>query len=171
MHHEDFKEDLKKFRTKSRTWAGEKSKREMYSRLKKLWSQWCQTAAWRSLLPLFAAEKFEQRSQLCDIWREGPGLPCLKPTSHTTGLELRASYWLHLLYPGWHSPFPVGLSAKSVPQPSSKFHVKLLGVSWIEQLGPYWGPREGWRGKKQQRNAAGQIPKTAWKESSSWNNL
>ncbi|XP_059966587.1 M-phase inducer phosphatase 1 isoform X4 [Mesoplodon densirostris] len=36
MHHKDFKEDLKKFRTKSRTWAGEKSKREMYSRLKKL---------------------------------------------------------------------------------------------------------------------------------------
>ncbi|XP_062971063.1 M-phase inducer phosphatase 1 isoform X2 [Cynocephalus volans] len=36
MHHEDFKEDLKKFRTKSRTWAGERSKREMYSRLKKL---------------------------------------------------------------------------------------------------------------------------------------
>ncbi|KFP07375.1 M-phase inducer phosphatase 1, partial [Calypte anna] len=36
MHHEDFKEDLKKFRTKSRTWAGEKSKRELYSRLKKL---------------------------------------------------------------------------------------------------------------------------------------
>ncbi|XP_071416472.1 M-phase inducer phosphatase 1 [Pithys albifrons albifrons] len=36
MHHEDFKEDLKRFRTKSRTWAGEKSKREMYSRLKKL---------------------------------------------------------------------------------------------------------------------------------------
>ncbi|EPQ06116.1 M-phase inducer phosphatase 1 [Myotis brandtii] len=36
MHHEDFKEDLKKFRTKSRTWAGEKSKRKMYSRLKKL---------------------------------------------------------------------------------------------------------------------------------------
>ncbi|KAL6034717.1 hypothetical protein STEG23_001696, partial [Scotinomys teguina] len=25
MHHEDFKEDLKKFRTKSRTWAGGKS--------------------------------------------------------------------------------------------------------------------------------------------------
>ncbi|XP_060060734.1 M-phase inducer phosphatase 1 isoform X2 [Erinaceus europaeus] len=36
MHHEDFKEDLRKFRTKSRTWAGEKSRREMYSRLKKL---------------------------------------------------------------------------------------------------------------------------------------
>ncbi|KAJ6655063.1 hypothetical protein lerEdw1_005967 [Lerista edwardsae] len=36
MHHEDFKEDLRKFRTKSRTWAGEKSKRELYSRLKKL---------------------------------------------------------------------------------------------------------------------------------------
>uniref|UniRef100_A0A8C3S0B3 M-phase inducer phosphatase n=1 Tax=Chelydra serpentina TaxID=8475 RepID=A0A8C3S0B3_CHESE len=36
MHHEDFKEDLKRFRTKSRTWAGEKSKRELYSRLKKL---------------------------------------------------------------------------------------------------------------------------------------
>ncbi|NWS78240.1 MPIP1 phosphatase, partial [Crotophaga sulcirostris] len=36
MHHEDFKEDLKRFRTKSRTWAGERSKREMYSRLKKL---------------------------------------------------------------------------------------------------------------------------------------
>ncbi|XP_030052432.1 M-phase inducer phosphatase 1 [Microcaecilia unicolor] len=36
MHHEDFKEDLKKFRSKSRTWAGEKSKRELYSRLKKL---------------------------------------------------------------------------------------------------------------------------------------
>ncbi|NXQ62784.1 MPIP1 phosphatase, partial [Anthoscopus minutus] len=36
MHHKDFKEDLKRFRTKSRTWAGEKSKREMYSRLKKL---------------------------------------------------------------------------------------------------------------------------------------
>nr|XP_033787851.1 M-phase inducer phosphatase 1 isoform X2 [Geotrypetes seraphini] len=36
MHHEDFKEDLKKFRNKSRTWAGEKSKRELYSRLKKL---------------------------------------------------------------------------------------------------------------------------------------
>ncbi|CAM9324614.1 unnamed protein product [Lampetra planeri] len=36
MHHEDFKEDLKKFRLKSRTWAGERSKRDMYSRLKKL---------------------------------------------------------------------------------------------------------------------------------------
>ncbi|XP_048366906.1 M-phase inducer phosphatase 1 [Sphaerodactylus townsendi] len=36
MHHEDFREDLRKFRTKSRTWAGEKSKRELYSRLKKL---------------------------------------------------------------------------------------------------------------------------------------
>ncbi|XP_073533135.1 M-phase inducer phosphatase 1 isoform X1 [Phyllobates terribilis] len=36
MHHEDFKEDLRKFRMKSRTWAGEKSKRELYSRLKKL---------------------------------------------------------------------------------------------------------------------------------------
>ncbi|NXL38265.1 MPIP1 phosphatase, partial [Glaucidium brasilianum] len=36
MNHEDFKEDLKRFRTKSRTWAGERSKRELYSRLKKL---------------------------------------------------------------------------------------------------------------------------------------
>lgn len=36
MHHEDFKEDLRKCRMKSRTWAGEKSKRELYSRLKKL---------------------------------------------------------------------------------------------------------------------------------------
>ncbi|KAM4809468.1 M-phase inducer phosphatase 2 [Rhinophrynus dorsalis] len=34
MHHEDFKEHLKIFRSKSRTWAGDKSKREMYSRLK-----------------------------------------------------------------------------------------------------------------------------------------
>lgn len=37
MHHEDYKEDLRKFRLKSRTWAGERSKRDMYSRLKKLW--------------------------------------------------------------------------------------------------------------------------------------
>lgn len=36
MVHEDFKEDLRKFRLKSRTWAGERSKRDMYSRLKKL---------------------------------------------------------------------------------------------------------------------------------------
>ncbi|CAG5866851.1 unnamed protein product [Menidia menidia] len=36
MHHEDFKEDLRKFKLKSRTWAGERSKRDMYSRLKKL---------------------------------------------------------------------------------------------------------------------------------------
>ncbi|KAM4029065.1 M-phase inducer phosphatase 1 [Anomaloglossus baeobatrachus] len=36
MHHEDFKEDLRSCRLKSRTWAGEKSKRELYSRLKKL---------------------------------------------------------------------------------------------------------------------------------------
>ncbi|XP_078393429.1 M-phase inducer phosphatase 2 [Cetorhinus maximus] len=36
MNHEDFKEDLRKFRFKSRTWAGERSKRDMYSRLKKL---------------------------------------------------------------------------------------------------------------------------------------
>lgn len=35
MGHQDFKEDLKKFRCKSRTWAGEHSKREAYSRLKK----------------------------------------------------------------------------------------------------------------------------------------
>ncbi|XP_064367780.1 M-phase inducer phosphatase 2 [Dromaius novaehollandiae] len=34
MHHEDFKEDLRRFRLKSRTWAGERSKRELYSRLK-----------------------------------------------------------------------------------------------------------------------------------------
>ncbi|MGH0191057.1 UNVERIFIED_CONTAM: hypothetical protein FKN15_056609 [Acipenser sinensis] len=36
MHHEDFKEDLHRFRLKSRTWAGERSKRDLYSRLKKL---------------------------------------------------------------------------------------------------------------------------------------
>ncbi|XP_018428195.1 PREDICTED: M-phase inducer phosphatase 1-like [Nanorana parkeri] len=36
MLHEDFREDLRKFRMKSRTWAGERSKRELYSRLKKL---------------------------------------------------------------------------------------------------------------------------------------
>ncbi|KAK6304922.1 hypothetical protein J4Q44_G00255080 [Coregonus suidteri] len=36
MNHQDFKEDLRKFRLKSRTWAGERSKRELYSRLKKL---------------------------------------------------------------------------------------------------------------------------------------
>lgn len=35
MHHQDFKEDLRRFRCKSRTWAGEQSKREAYSRLKK----------------------------------------------------------------------------------------------------------------------------------------
>ncbi|KAH0615705.1 hypothetical protein JD844_026048 [Phrynosoma platyrhinos] len=34
MHHKDFKEDLRMFRLKSRTWAGEKSKRELYSRIK-----------------------------------------------------------------------------------------------------------------------------------------
>lgn len=39
MHHEDFKEDLRKFRLKSRTWAGERSKRDLYSRLKKLWER------------------------------------------------------------------------------------------------------------------------------------
>ncbi|KAM8808648.1 M-phase inducer phosphatase 2 [Eudromia elegans] len=33
MHHADFKEDLRRFRLKSRTWAGERSKRELYSRL------------------------------------------------------------------------------------------------------------------------------------------
>uniref|UniRef100_A0A8D2LXY6 M-phase inducer phosphatase n=1 Tax=Varanus komodoensis TaxID=61221 RepID=A0A8D2LXY6_VARKO len=33
MHHQDFKEDLRTFRLKSRTWAGERSKRELYSRL------------------------------------------------------------------------------------------------------------------------------------------
>ncbi|XP_029901130.1 M-phase inducer phosphatase 2 [Myripristis murdjan] len=36
MHHEDFKEDLRKCRLKSRTWAGERSKRDLYSRLKNL---------------------------------------------------------------------------------------------------------------------------------------
>ncbi|XP_056151888.1 M-phase inducer phosphatase 2 [Lampris incognitus] len=35
MHHEDYKEDLRKFRLKSRTWAGERSKRDLYSRMKK----------------------------------------------------------------------------------------------------------------------------------------
>ncbi|XP_057284353.1 M-phase inducer phosphatase 1-like, partial [Pezoporus wallicus] len=34
MHHEDFKEDLRRFRLKSRTWAGERSRRELYTRLK-----------------------------------------------------------------------------------------------------------------------------------------
>ncbi|XP_069488358.1 M-phase inducer phosphatase 2 isoform X2 [Ambystoma mexicanum] len=36
MYHEEFKEELKTFRMKSRTWAGEKSKRELYNRLKNL---------------------------------------------------------------------------------------------------------------------------------------
>uniref|UniRef100_A0A8C5PP59 M-phase inducer phosphatase n=1 Tax=Leptobrachium leishanense TaxID=445787 RepID=A0A8C5PP59_9ANUR len=36
MHHEDYKEHLKLFRSQSRTWAGDKSKREMYNRLKHL---------------------------------------------------------------------------------------------------------------------------------------
>ncbi|CAH2299271.1 M-phase inducer phosphatase 2 [Pelobates cultripes] len=36
MHHEDFREHLKLFRSKSRTWIGDKSKREMYNRLKHL---------------------------------------------------------------------------------------------------------------------------------------
>uniref|UniRef100_A0A8C2T537 protein-tyrosine-phosphatase n=1 Tax=Coturnix japonica TaxID=93934 RepID=A0A8C2T537_COTJA len=33
MHHADFKEDLRMCRMKSRTWAGERSKRELYSRV------------------------------------------------------------------------------------------------------------------------------------------
>lgn len=53
MHHEDFKEDLRKFRLKSRTWAGERSKRDMYSRLKKLWAPPPrQTASETHCLPL-----------------------------------------------------------------------------------------------------------------------
>ncbi|XP_040191516.1 M-phase inducer phosphatase 2 [Rana temporaria] len=36
MDHKDFREHLKLFRSKSRTWAGDKSKREMYNRLKNL---------------------------------------------------------------------------------------------------------------------------------------
>lgn len=36
MHHEDFKDHLRRFRLRSRTWAGERSKRDLYSRLKKL---------------------------------------------------------------------------------------------------------------------------------------
>ncbi|XP_015199366.2 M-phase inducer phosphatase 2 [Lepisosteus oculatus] len=36
MHHEDFREHLRKCRLRSRTWAGERSKRDLYSRLKKL---------------------------------------------------------------------------------------------------------------------------------------
>ncbi|XP_054652430.1 M-phase inducer phosphatase 2 [Dunckerocampus dactyliophorus] len=36
MMDEDFREDLRKFRLKSRSWADERSKRDMYSRLKKL---------------------------------------------------------------------------------------------------------------------------------------
>nr|DBA29540.1 TPA: hypothetical protein GDO54_009762 [Pyxicephalus adspersus] len=36
MDHKDFREHLKLFRNKSRTWAGDKSKREMYNRLKNL---------------------------------------------------------------------------------------------------------------------------------------
>uniref|UniRef100_A0A1A8EQ67 M-phase inducer phosphatase n=2 Tax=Nothobranchius korthausae TaxID=1143690 RepID=A0A1A8EQ67_9TELE len=36
MLHKDFKDDLRKFRLKSRTWAGERSKRDMYTRLKNL---------------------------------------------------------------------------------------------------------------------------------------
>lgn len=39
MQHEDFKEDLRRFRLKSRTWAGERSKRDMYCRLKNLWER------------------------------------------------------------------------------------------------------------------------------------
>ncbi|KAL4660985.1 M-phase inducer phosphatase 2 [Arapaima gigas] len=34
MNHEDFKEDLRVFRQKSRSWAGERSKRDHYARLK-----------------------------------------------------------------------------------------------------------------------------------------
>uniref|UniRef100_A0AAY4A545 protein-tyrosine-phosphatase n=1 Tax=Denticeps clupeoides TaxID=299321 RepID=A0AAY4A545_9TELE len=36
MRHETFKEDLRKFHRKSRTWAGECSKRDLYSRIKKI---------------------------------------------------------------------------------------------------------------------------------------
>ncbi|KAM8939601.1 M-phase inducer phosphatase 2 [Pelodytes ibericus] len=36
MHHEEFREHLRLFRSKSRNWAGDKSKREMYNRLKHL---------------------------------------------------------------------------------------------------------------------------------------
>lgn len=36
MRDDDFKEDLRKFRQKSRTWAGERSKQKTYNRLKKL---------------------------------------------------------------------------------------------------------------------------------------
>lgn len=36
MMDEDFREDLRTCRLRSRSWAGERSKRSMYSRLKKL---------------------------------------------------------------------------------------------------------------------------------------
>ncbi|XP_063780633.1 M-phase inducer phosphatase 1 isoform X2 [Pseudophryne corroboree] len=53
MLHEDFKDDLRRFRMKSRTWAGEKSKRELYSRLKKLLEQICVTSLGFTLLACF----------------------------------------------------------------------------------------------------------------------
>ncbi|KAM9578239.1 M-phase inducer phosphatase 2-like [Guaruba guarouba] len=34
MHHEDFREDLRRFRLKSRTWAGERGRRELCARVK-----------------------------------------------------------------------------------------------------------------------------------------
>ncbi|KAM9027466.1 M-phase inducer phosphatase 2 [Ara ararauna] len=34
MHHEDFREDLRRFRLKSRTWAGERGRRELCARIK-----------------------------------------------------------------------------------------------------------------------------------------
>lgn len=52
MHHEDYKEDLRKFRLKSRTWAGERSKRDMYSRLKKLWDSCAHNPSWFYCLDL-----------------------------------------------------------------------------------------------------------------------
>lgn len=36
MDHKDFREDLKKFRHKSKTWAGERSKLQTLNRLRKL---------------------------------------------------------------------------------------------------------------------------------------
>lgn len=36
MHHQDFKTELLKFRTKSKSWAGERKRRDQITRLMKL---------------------------------------------------------------------------------------------------------------------------------------
>lgn len=123
MHHEDYKEDLRKFRLKSRTWAGERSKRDMYSRLKKLWDSRAHNPSW--FYCLYLLKCCPHTWDMAETWRGVLDGTFCESVWYWFSTNWNEAEWL-LCISAWFGLINCHYSLPSSPFRSTQLHVTAM---------------------------------------------